>query len=121
MFGAKPNCGAMSSTSLRLTLVYAMGRMMKRVCVYCGSSFGNDPRFREAAEGFARGLAGRGVGVVYGGGNVGLMGAVADAAMDAGGEVIGVIPQGLIDREVGHLGVSDLRVVASMHERKMLM
>jgi uncharacterized protein (TIGR00730 family) len=94
---------------------------MKRICVYCGSRFGSLPAYREAAEGFARLLAGRGIGIVYGGGNVGLMGAVADAALEAGGEVIGVIPQALMDREVGHRGVTELRVVGSMHERKMLM
>ena len=95
--------------------------MMKRVCVYCGSNEGRRPAYREAAEGVGRLLAARGIGVVYGGGAVGLMGAVADAAMTAGGEVTGVIPQALMDREVGHRGVGDLRVVASMHERKMLM
>jgi uncharacterized protein (TIGR00730 family) len=73
------------------------------------------------AQALGRELAGRGIGVVYGGGNVGLMGALADATMQAGGEVIGVIPQPLLDREVGHRGVTELKVVGSMHERKMLM
>ena len=91
-----------------------------RVCVYCGSSAGNDPRFAAVARAFGAALAHAGIGVVYGGGRVGLMGAVADAALEAGGEVIGIIPRFLEEREVAHLGV-DLRVVESMHERKQLM
>ena len=77
--------------------------------------------YRRLAEGLARTLAGRGVGIVYGGGRVGLMGVLADAALAAGGEVIGVIPQALIDREIGHRGLTELRIVGSMHERKALM
>jgi uncharacterized protein (TIGR00730 family) len=91
-----------------------------RVCVYCGSSAGNDPRFAAVAREFGALLARAGIGVVYGGGRVGLMGAVADAALEAGGEVIGIIPRFLEEREVAHRGV-DLRVVESMHERKQLM
>jgi uncharacterized protein (TIGR00730 family) len=91
-----------------------------RVCVYCGSSAGNDPRFAAVARDFGAMLARARIGVVYGGGRVGLMGAVADAALEAGGEVIGIIPRFLQEREVAHLGV-DLRVVESMHERKQLM
>jgi uncharacterized protein (TIGR00730 family) len=91
-----------------------------RVCVYCGSSAGNDARFAATARAFGEALARAGIGVVYGGGRVGLMGAVADAALEAGGEVIGVIPRFLQEREVAHRGV-DLRVVESMHERKQLM
>jgi uncharacterized protein (TIGR00730 family) len=91
-----------------------------RVCVYCGSSPGHDPRFVIAAQALGTALAEAGIGVVYGGGRVGLMGTVADAALAAGGEVIGVIPRFLEEREVAHLGV-DLRVVESMHERKALM
>ena len=91
-----------------------------RVCVYCGSSAGDDPRFAAVARAFGAALARAGIGVVYGGGRVGLMGAVADAALEAGGEVIGVIPRFLEEREVAHRGV-DLRVVESMHERKQLM
>jgi len=91
-----------------------------RVCVYCGSSAGNDPRFAAVARAFGAALARAGIGVVYGGGRVGLMGAVADAALEAGGEVIGIIPRFLQEREVAHRGV-DLRVVESMHERKQLM
>ncbi len=91
-----------------------------RVCVYCGSSAGNDPRFAAVARAFGAALARAGIGVVYGGGRVGLMGAVAEAALEAGGEVIGIIPRFLEEREVAHHGV-DLRVVESMHERKQLM
>jgi hypothetical protein len=91
-----------------------------RVCVYCGSSTGEDQRFVAAARAFGTALAQAGIGIVYGGGRIGLMGAVADAALAAGGEVIGIIPRFLEEREVAHAGV-DLRVVASMHERKALM
>jgi len=94
---------------------------MRRVCVYCGSSSGANPVHREAAEQLGALLAGRGIGLVYGGGNVGLMGAVADGALQAGGEVIGVIPAALMEKELGHTGVTKLHVVASMHERKQLM
>src|SRR5262245_66007228 len=94
---------------------------MRRVCIYCGSSPGRDPAYREAAVALARTLAERGLGVVYGGAHVGLMGVGADTALDAGAEVIGVIPQGLVDREIAHTGLTDLRVVHSMHERKAQM
>ena len=94
---------------------------MKRVCVYCGSSSGVNPLHREAATRLGALLATRGIGVVYGGGNVGLMGVLADAALRAGGEVIGVIPAALMDKELGHGGVTKLHVVTSMHERKQLM
>jgi hypothetical protein len=94
---------------------------MKRVCVYCGSNPGTRPEYREAAAHLGRLLAEQGLGLVYGGGGVGLMGVVADAVLAAGGEVIGVMPSALIAREVGHKGLSDLRVVESMHERKALM
>jgi len=94
---------------------------MKRVCVYCGSNPGTRPEYREAAEHLGRLLAEQGLGLVYGGGGVGLMRVVADAVLAAGGEVIGVMPSALIGREVGHKGLSDLRVVESMHERKALM
>ena len=94
---------------------------MKRVCVYCGSSSGAKPVHREAAEKLGALLASCGTGVVYGGGNVGLMGALADGALRAEGEVIGVIPTALMDKELGHTGVTKLHVVASMHERKQLM
>ena len=94
---------------------------MKRVCVYCGSSTGNNPLYREMAEAMGSLLARRGIGLVYGGGNVGLMGVIANAALAGGGEVIGVIPRSLADREIAHVGVTDLRVVDSMHTRKALM
>ena len=92
-----------------------------RVCVYAGSNHGRDPAYAEAAEDLARLLAQRGAGVVYGGAKVGLMGVVADTALAAGGEVIGVIPGDLVEREIAHQGLTDLRVVGSMHERKALM
>jgi uncharacterized protein (TIGR00730 family) len=94
---------------------------MKRICVFCGSSLGNRPEYAEAAVAVGGLLARRGIGLVYGGGNVGLMGVVADAALAAGGEVIGVIPHSLAQREIEHKGVTDLRVVDSMHTRKALM
>ena len=92
-----------------------------RICVYAGSNPGRDPAYAAAAKDLARVLAARGIGVVYGGGKVGLMGILADTALAAGAEVIGVIPQDLVDREIGHAGVTELRVVGSMHERKALM
>jgi uncharacterized protein (TIGR00730 family) len=94
--------------------------MLTRICVFCGSSDGARASYRDAAAALGRMLARRRLGVVYGGGNVGLMGALADAALDAGGEVIGVIPEHLVARELAHRGV-DLRIVHSMHERKALM
>jgi uncharacterized protein (TIGR00730 family) len=94
---------------------------MTRICVFCGSSPGADPRYLEAARDMGRTLAARGLGLVYGGGSVGLMGAVADAALEAGAEVIGVIPQVLRIRELAHRRLTSLRVVGSMHERKALM
>ncbi len=94
---------------------------MRRICVFCGASSGRSPAYADAARAFGAALAGRGLGLVYGGGRVGLMGAVADAALAAGGEVIGVIPQELVDRELAHDGLTELRVVGSLHERKALM
>lgn len=94
---------------------------MKRVCVFCGASSGRLPSYGDAARAFGVAAAGRGLGLVYGGGRVGLMGAVADGALSAGGEVIGVIPQELVDRELAHGGLSELHVVGSLHERKALM
>ncbi len=94
---------------------------MKRVCVFCGSSPGRDPRYRDAASRLARTLVARRLGLVFGGGSVGLMGVLADAVLGAGGEAIGVIPHGLAAREVAHRGLRDLRVVPSMHARKSLM
>src|SRR3954447_23914296 len=94
---------------------------MERLCVFCGSSPGHDPAYAAAAAQAGRVLAQRGIGLVYGGGRVGLMGTLADAALSAGGEVIGVIPQALLERELGHRGLTELRVVDSMHARKALM
>jgi uncharacterized protein (TIGR00730 family) len=94
---------------------------VQRVCVFCGASSGRRAAYAEAARAFGATLAGRGLGLVYGGGRVGLMGAVADGALGAGGEVIGVIPKELVDRELAHSGVADMRVVGSLHERKALM
>lgn len=94
---------------------------MRRVCVFCGSSPGARPAYAEAAEELAGLLAGEGIGLVYGGGGVGLMGRLADAMLAGGGEAIGVIPRALVAREIGHTGLSELRVVGSMHERKALM
>ena len=94
---------------------------MRRICVFWGSSPGARPAYAAATAEVARLLAGEGIGVVYGGGHVGLMGVLADTAMAAGGEVVGVMPQALVDREIGHTEISELRVVGSMHERKALM
>ncbi|HLT39843.1 MAG TPA: TIGR00730 family Rossman fold protein [Enhygromyxa sp.] len=94
---------------------------MRRVCVFCGSATGARPQYALAAERFAEALASRGLGLVYGGGHVGLMGVLADAALAAGCEVIGVIPQALHEREIGHPGLTELHVVDSMHERKAKM
>ena len=91
------------------------------VCVYAGSSLGADPAFAEAAATLGRAIARRGLELVYGGGAVGLMGAVADAAMAAGGRVTGIIPRALEAREIGHREVTDLVVVETMHERKAMM
>lgn len=94
---------------------------MKRICVFCGSNPGRDSRFSAAADDLGRRIAQRGFGLVFGGGRVGLMGALADAALAAGGEVVGVIPDALMRAELAHEGLTDLRVVGSMHERKALM
>ena len=94
---------------------------MKRLAVYCGSSMGNDPAFREAAQAIGEAMAERGIGLVYGGGRLGLMGVVADAVFANGGEAHGVIPQALIDLEVAHRGLTELHVVETMHERKAKM
>ena len=94
---------------------------MRRICIYCGSNFGTLPEFREAAAHVGRSLAERGLGVVYGGGSVGLMGVVADSALAAGGEVIGVIPRKLMELEKGHHSLTQMFQVETMHERKKLM
>jgi uncharacterized protein (TIGR00730 family) len=94
---------------------------MRSLCVYCGSNAGSRPIYAERAATLGTRLAQQGVSLVYGGGNVGLMGIMADAALAAGGEVIGVIPEQLVDWEVAHRGISRLEVVANMHERKARM
>jgi uncharacterized protein (TIGR00730 family) len=94
---------------------------MQRFCVFCASSVGNDPAFTRAAESLGQALAARQIGLVYGGGNIGLMGVIADAVMNGGGQAIGVIPQALVDKELAHRGITELRIVRSMHERKALM
>ncbi|MGH3877189.1 MAG: TIGR00730 family Rossman fold protein [Actinophytocola sp.] len=92
-----------------------------RVCVFCGSSPGTRPGYRAAAEHVGQTFAERGIGLVYGGASAGTMGILADATLAAGGRVTGVIPRALVDREVAHSGLSDLRVVADLHERKATM
>jgi len=94
---------------------------MKRICVFCGSSLGRRSSYRRAAVALGHLLAERRIELVYGGGNVGLMGAIADAVLQRDGRVTGVIPRALLDRELGHQGIQDLRVVSSMHQRKALM
>ena len=94
---------------------------MNAVCVYCGSSFGANGLYLQATQTLARTLVARGLRVVYGGASVGLMGALANTAIEAGGEVVGVIPQTLVEREIAHQGLTELHVVGSMHERKALM
>jgi uncharacterized protein (TIGR00730 family) len=94
---------------------------MRRVCVFCGSSVGGPAVYAEAARRLGTTLAAGGLGLVYGGGHVGLMGVLADAVLAAGGTVVGVIPQALVDRELAHAGLTELHVVATMHQRKALM
>jgi uncharacterized protein (TIGR00730 family) len=93
----------------------------KRICVFCASANGTAPEYLEAAQDLGRKIAEAQIGLVFGGATVGLMGAVADAALAAGGEVIGIIPDIIMDREIGHKGVTELHVVKTMHERKALM
>ncbi len=92
-----------------------------RICVFCGSSFGARPTYEQAARNLGVALAERNIGLVYGGASVGLMGAIADACLDAGGEVVGILPEALADLEIAHPGLSQLRIVSSMHERKKQM
>lgn len=96
-------------------------QQIQRLCVYCGSSAGTDPRYREAARELGAGLAARGIELIYGGGRNGLMGIAADAALAGGGRVTGIIPVHLQHREAAHQGLSDLVVVADMHQRKRVM
>lgn len=94
---------------------------LKRICVFCGSNPGNDPAYLEAAQTLGAAIVTRGYELVYGGAEVGLMGAVADAALEAGGRVVGVMPKALVDKEIGHKNLSEQHIVSSMHERKALM
>jgi len=94
---------------------------LRSICVFCGASTGRDPRYAAAATAVGRTLAEHGIELVYGGGRLGLMGAVADAALEAGGRVTGVIPAGLVERELAHRGVTELRIVSTLHERKAVM
>src|SRR5260370_3028111 len=93
---------------------------MKTLCVFCGSNFGADPAYRASAIKVGSLLAARGITLVYGGGKVGMMGAVADSCLSAGGRVLGIIPKSLSAKEIAHQSLTELRVVASMHERKKL-
>jgi uncharacterized protein (TIGR00730 family) len=95
--------------------------MIKRLCVYCGSNSGNRPEYTQAAEDLAHAMVSRDIGLVYGGASVGIMGKLADAVVKEGGKVIGVIPKGLFVKEVAHKGISELREVDTMHERKAMM
>jgi uncharacterized protein (TIGR00730 family) len=95
--------------------------MLRRICVFCGSNAGARPAYQQAAQTIGRLLCRRGIELVYGGGHVGLMGSVADACLNEGGRVIGIIPQALADKEVAHSGLTELRIVSSMHERKSVM
>jgi uncharacterized protein (TIGR00730 family) len=94
---------------------------MKRICVFCGSQVGTNPCYRQVAQDLGHLLVQRGYGLVYGGGHIGLMGVIADTVLQDGGEVIGVIPEAMVARELAHHGVTQLHVVASMHERKARM
>lgn len=94
---------------------------LRNVCVYCGSSAGRDPAYAEAARALGRALVARGLGLVYGGASVGVMGAVADAVLDLGGRAVGVIPEALVRKEIAHGGLTELVVTSSMHERKTRM
>jgi uncharacterized protein (TIGR00730 family) len=94
---------------------------MRRLCVFCGSSAGNRGVYRQSARRFGEVLAAAGLGLVYGGGHVGLMGVLADAVLERGGEVVGVIPQALVDRELAQLNLTRLEVVDTMHQRKARM
>src|SRR5690606_23334523 len=94
---------------------------IKNLCVYCGSNAGNRPDYVEGAQTLARELVSRDIGLVYGGASVGIMGALADAVLAAGGRVIGIIPDGLLNKEIGHHDLTELHIVASMHERNTMM
>jgi uncharacterized protein (TIGR00730 family) len=95
--------------------------LLRRLCVFCGSYVGKRPAYRDATKQLGAALVERGIELVYGGGNIGLMGVLADTVLARGGRVIGVIPESLVAREVAHLGLTELRIVSSMHERKAIM
>ncbi|MFT4720396.1 MAG: hypothetical protein ACI9SB_001567 [Candidatus Azotimanducaceae bacterium] len=94
---------------------------MKKICVYCGSSTGKSPEYLQSASVLAKEMVKRNIGLVYGGANVGIMGEIANTMLANGGDVTGVIPQALVDKEVGHFGLTELKIVGSMHERKAIM
>ena len=94
---------------------------MKRLCVFCGSSLGIQPEFSDTARLLGKAMVRRGLGLVYGGGNIGLMGILAETVLKEGGEVIGVIPEALVNKELAYYDITDLRIVKTMHERKALM
>lgn len=96
-------------------------RKMKRICVFCGSSLGAKPLYGQVAVGLGHALADRGIGLVYGGAGIGLMGKIANAVLEKGGEVVGVVPRLIMEKEVAHTGLADLRIVDTMHERKAMM
>jgi uncharacterized protein (TIGR00730 family) len=98
-----------------------MRESMKKICVYCGSSSGKSPEYLESARVLAKEMVKRNIGLVYGGANVGIMGEIANTMLANGGDVTGIIPQSLVDKEVGHFGLTELKVVGSMHERKAIM
>jgi uncharacterized protein (TIGR00730 family) len=106
---------------LRITFSIGTGSSMRSVCVFCGSNLGAGDRYAESARALARAIAARGLRLVYGGGSIGLMGVLGEAALSAGAFVVGVTPRHLLEREVVHRGLSELRVVDTMHERKALM
>jgi uncharacterized protein (TIGR00730 family) len=111
----------MTTTTTITTTATTFPNTIKRIAIYCGANVGTDPAFKMAAESLAQKLVREGIGIVYGGGSVGLMGAVADAALAAGGEVIGVIPEAIKVLELGHDNLTELHTVPDMHSRKAMM
>ena len=116
-----PGAAAVAPSSTPAAAASPRGTALRAICVYCGASPGVTPRYARAARELAAALVDRGLALVYGGGNIGLMGVIADEVMRLGGDVTGVIPQALMDKEVGHRAVTRLHVVADMHERKAMM
>lgn len=113
--------GVLVNKRRRVFAYSTIAPMLKRICVFCGSNSGMNISYQQAAQSVGRLFAKRGIVLVYGGGNVGLMGILANACLDEGGRVIGVIPGALADKELAHTGLTDLRIVSSMHERKSVM